>query len=81
MTLSKSYLREIASCFTPEVARRVIDWRPDPNLDGRLQYLRERANEGSLSELERAEYGEFVETLDFVGLIKAHARTMLDRQA
>jgi len=77
MTVLESYLGPLGECFTPEVARRIIDFRPDPRTEERLNALREKANEGLLSEAERLEYQEFVETLDFVGLLKARARTLL----
>ncbi len=80
MTISDAYLGPLAECFTPEVARRIIALRPDAQIDLRLENLREKANEGMLTDEERVEYEEFVETLDFVGLLKAHARKLLDRQ-
>ena len=49
----------------------IVDFRPDRRTEERLCYLREKANEGTLSETERVEYQEFVDALDFVGLLKA----------
>ena len=77
MTVLEAYLCPLAECFTPEVARRIIDFRPDARTEERLNYLRERANEGTLSEAEEMEYQEFVDALDFVGLLKARVRTLL----
>lgn len=79
MTISEAYLGQIASCFTPEVARRIVEWRPDQNLDERLQVLREKADEGVLSDDDQAEYAEFVEALDFVGILKEHLRKICGR--
>ncbi len=78
MTVLESYLGPLADCFTPDVARRVVDFRPDHRTEERLSYLREKANEGTLSETERVEYQEFIDALDFVGLLKARARKLLD---
>jgi hypothetical protein len=78
MTVRQHYLGPLAACFTPEVARKIVDFRADDVTEARLLYLRERANEGTLSESERAEYQEFVDALDFVGVLKAQARATLD---
>jgi len=77
MTVLDAFLAPLADCFTPDVARRILDFRPDERTEERLAYLREKANEGTLLESERAEYQEFVDALDFVGLLKARARSVL----
>lgn len=77
MTVLEAYLGPLAACFTPDVARRIVDFRPNDDTLERLEYLRRRANEGLLDDAERNEYREFVETLDFVGLLKAQARAAL----
>ncbi len=47
-------LEPLAACLTPEVARRIVDLRlDDPSTLERLDYLREKANEGMLTEQER----------------------------
>jgi len=73
------YRERIAQCLTPEVARRIVDFRPDARTEERLEYLREKANEGVLSNAERLEYEGFVDALDFVGVLKARARSLLVR--
>lgn len=77
MTLAEAYLGPLAACFTPDVAQRILELRPDGSAEARLEELREKANEGTLSEQERAEYEEFVDTLDFVAVLKAQARRSL----
>jgi hypothetical protein len=78
MTVLELYLEPLAACFTPDVALRIVEFRPDDVTEARLEYLRERANDGAITEPERAEYQEFVEAIDFVGLLKARARVALD---
>ena len=78
MNVLEAYLGPLAQCFTPDVARRIVDFRPDVLTEQKLEHLRQQANEGTLSDAERAEYEEFAETLDFVGLLKAHARAVLE---
>ncbi|HUG94103.1 MAG TPA: hypothetical protein VML55_24950 [Planctomycetaceae bacterium] len=43
--------------------------------------LEPEANERQLTAEERAEYQEFVESIDFVAILKAQARRTLARQA
>jgi hypothetical protein len=81
MTLLEAYLAPLAECFTPDVARRIVDFRPDAKTEERLSHLREKANDGTLSDSERAEYQEFIEALDFVGMLKARARSVLSGPA
>ena len=47
---------------------------------GRVDELAEKANEGTLTDEERAEYAEYVEWGDVVGIFKARARIILQRQ-
>jgi hypothetical protein len=77
MTVLDAFLEPLTQCFTPDVARKIVDFRPDSRTEQRLEYLRERANEGLLTTEERTEYAEFVEALDFVGLLKARARKLI----
>ena len=67
--------------FAGETAQRVLDFTLDDEARQRLDYLRQRANEGELSEPERAEYERFVENLDLLAILKAEARAALDRRA
>ena len=78
-TILDRFLEPFADCLTGEVARRVIDLRPDQVTQARLEVLREKANEGRLTEGEKAEYEEIVEGLDIMGILKAKARAALSK--
>jgi len=67
----------LAPIFTPEVAQQVVAHRPDEQTQARLDQLREKANEGNLSDSERQEYQEVVENLDLISLLRAKAKTIL----
>ena len=71
------FLDHFTECLTPEVAQRVADLQLDAALAARIDELREKANEGELTEAEQAEYAEFVESIDLLGILKAKARTFL----
>lgn len=71
-------LEPVTACLTPEVAQRIVEVRlDDPFMMQRLEFLREKANEGTLTEQERTEYEGFVEGNDLLMLIKDQARSML----
>jgi len=73
-------LEPVTACLTLEVAQRIVDLRlDDPSTLERLDDLREKANEGTLTADERAEYDDFVEGNDLVMLIKDQARCVLHR--
>jgi uncharacterized protein YnzC (UPF0291/DUF896 family) len=60
-------------------ARRLVDFRVDPPVQERIDALAERANEGSLSTDERAEYEALVNAADFISILKLKARGHLDQ--
>jgi hypothetical protein len=70
-------LDPLSRCLTPEVAGRIVNLRLDPQLQSRLNELAAKANSGQLSAAERAEYEEYVEGIDVVGIFKAKARVLL----
>jgi hypothetical protein len=70
----------VAACFTPEVAARVAAVETSKMTQDRLDELRTKANFGTLSNEERAEYEEFVEALDVLYLLKAKARAIATQQ-
>lgn len=75
------FLRPFAECLTPEVAQSIVDLELDPHSQLRLDELSTKANEGHLTDDERQEYGEFVEGIDLMGILKARARTVLVKRA
>ena len=70
-------LDPVARCFTPEVAQRLADIRPDPRTQARIDELAEKANEGTLAPAEQAEYQGYVEAIDIVSILQAKARRLL----
>ena len=42
-------LDPVAACFTPEVARRIVALRVDPEVHARIALLAEKCNEGTLT--------------------------------
>ncbi len=67
-------------CLTPEVARRIADLRADAELQARVDSLAGKANEGRLSQRERAEYDAYLSAFRFVTILQAKARALLKQK-
>ena len=63
--------------LTPEQTRKLAEMQGDPSLDELLSQLAERANEGELSDVERAEYEAYIEANNFLAVLQAEARFRL----
>ena len=74
------FLEPIADSLTPEVARRILEIKFDPTVQARVRELADRANGGTLAADEREEYEDYVEAVDFIGILQAKARSALARQ-
>jgi hypothetical protein len=70
-------LDPISRCFDAESARKLIDLRLDPAVQERVDLLAEKANEGLMTEPERAEYEAYINTDDFLSILKLKARRYL----
>ena len=73
-------LLPVTECFSREVAERLVSLRSDPEVEARIGELAEKANEGTLSEEERAEYEEYVEAVDLIGVLQSRARIVLAKR-
>ena len=65
--------------LTPEVARKLVDYRFDAKAQARIDRLARKCNEGQLSDNERREYETYVQTIDFIAILQAKARALLKR--
>jgi hypothetical protein len=68
-----SLLDPFSRCFDAESARRVAEFRVDPEVQARIGALAERANDGILGEGERAEYESLVNAADLISILKLKA--------
>jgi hypothetical protein len=71
----------VANRWPPEVARQIIQQRPDPSVQRRIDDLAETANEGTLTSEEKLPYEEYEEGVDLIGILKPKARMVLARHA
>ena len=73
-------LNPFTTCLTPEVAKRLVEFRADEETQALVDELADKANEGSLSDQEKAEYRQLIEAFDLITVLQAKARTLLDNQ-
>jgi hypothetical protein len=77
-TVLDGLLDPLSRCLDGESARRVTEFRVAAAVQERVEILAERANEGLLSEGERAEYEAFVNASDFISILKLKALRNLE---
>jgi hypothetical protein len=70
-------LEPLSRCLDAESARRILELRVDPAVQARLDILAEKANEGTLSEAERAEYEAAINAADLISILKLKAQRQL----
>lgn len=71
-------LEPVGHCLTPEVARALVNVHADAAVQARLEELAEKSSESTLTEEERAEYEAYVHALDFISVLQAQARRVLN---
>jgi hypothetical protein len=69
----------LGDVLTPESARRLVAWRADEATQRRLDELGDKCNEGELTPAEREEYEAYVRAIDFIAILQAKARAVLER--
>jgi hypothetical protein len=67
--------------LTPEFAKKVAGLRADPATQVRIDELADKCNEGQLTPEEEAEYTDYVEVIDLIGILQAKARAVLTKHA
>lgn len=73
------FLDPVHGCLTPQVAQRIVDWHPDERLRARIAELGRKADEGTLTAEEDAEYREYIDEGDVIALLQAKARRLLNK--
>ena len=73
-TVLDGLLDPLSRCLDAESAQRVVEFSVDPAVQARIDSLAERANDGVLSEEERAEYDAFINAADFISILKLKIR-------
>ena len=76
-TLLDQLIEPFAQCLTTDAARKVAALRADDALQHRVDELADKANRGTLSDDERADYDRYLAAFHFVTVVQAKARRML----
>jgi predicted transcriptional regulator len=71
-------LKPLGDCLTPEVAEKIANLRADPEVQARIDQLAEKCTEGELTVEEQAEYDCYVQAIDFIAVLQAQAREVLE---
>lgn len=71
-------IEPVSQCFTPEVAQRIVSLRASPAVQQRIDELADKCNEGTLTHDEKEQYADYVRTINFIGVLQAKARQMLN---
>jgi hypothetical protein len=74
-------LDPLTEAFTPKMASALLELRADSELEAHIGELRRKANDGTLTPAEDAEYKDFVEAVDVISIMQAKARRFLARQS
>ena len=69
-------VRPILQIVLPDKAEAVLNYRPDPELQNRIEELAEKPTEGELSAGERAEYEGYVRANKFIAVLRRQAPRM-----
>jgi hypothetical protein len=70
----------LSLCLDVESARRVSEFHAAPAIQARVDVLAGRANQGLLTDDERAEYEAFVNIADLISILKVKALRQLNSQ-
>ena len=73
----ENVLRPLAASLSPDAARTVVAYSLDSVVEARIDELAEKANEGQLTEAERAEYQQYIQAMDLVMILQLMARKRL----
>ena len=63
-----------AGWLTPQSAQKLVDWKVSDELRERIEALGRKANLGTLSEEEDAEYRTYLDDAEVISLMQAKAR-------
>jgi hypothetical protein len=81
MSALEQFLDPKNGWLTPEIAQRILQWRPDESIRARIQELGDKANEGLLTREESDEYERLINEGDLIAIVQLGARTAHEQAA
>ena len=73
----KRFLEPVTDAFTTETARTFADLRADGELQAHVDDLAEKANNGTITPDEDAEYKAIIDAADLIAILQLKARRFL----
>lgn len=70
-------LEPLAASLDSTALRRILEFRISPDVQARVDYLAERANDGKLTPDEDAEYEALIDAADLITILKLKAKRLL----
>jgi hypothetical protein len=70
-------VRPLLQLVLRDKADAVLNFRPDPGLQSRIEELATKSTEGELTDQERAEYKGYVQANKFIAILQRQARQFL----
>jgi hypothetical protein len=77
-SLLERMVEPIGRVLTPESAAEILNVRADNETQRRIDELADKCNEGTLTEEESSEYQEFIAIFNFLTVLQARARMVVD---
>ena len=76
-TLLEQLLGSVGNAMNMEFAKELVALRASSEIQGRIDELAEKCNEGLLSDEERAEYEDYVQAIHLIGILQKKAKKIL----
>jgi len=70
-------VRPVIEIVSPAEAEQIIEFKPDPDLQARIEELAGKSTEGQLTDAERAEYLGYIRANKFVAILQRQARQLI----
>jgi len=80
-TILSRLLEPIEKMMPVSFARELAAMRAGPEEQARIDELADKANEGLLTDEERAEYAAYIDAIDIISILQAKARAVLAKQS
>lgn len=74
-------LSSVSDAFTPEVVRALVTIELDADLRSHVDALARKANDGTISDSEDAEYKALIEAADLISVLQLKARRFLAKNS
>jgi hypothetical protein len=75
------FLEPVTDAFTPEIARVFANLQASEELQAQVDELAKKANDGTITPAEDAEYKAIIDAADLIAILQLKARRFLQAQS